>query len=170
VPPRKRGEGGRRGGRTRRAGHREPEPPPHRGARHALGEPPHARQRGGARPGAAPAGGGQGPHGETGPPPHTPPGHGDGERLGGASAAADMTPARYPGTTPAARLADPEKPWQADQKSVTTLPSGADGCLVPEAIPPLGGPLGAHGGMLRRVVGHRYHSHLGAQINCGIDS
>ena len=41
-----------------------------------------------------------------------------------------------------------EKPGQTDQKRGPTIPSGAHLCLVPEEVAPLGGPLGAHRGLL----------------------
>ena len=68
-------EGGRRGRRPRGARQGAPHPPPHRGARDALGAPPHAGQGGCAGTGGAVARCRQGPHGQPGAPPHTAQGH-----------------------------------------------------------------------------------------------
>jgi hypothetical protein len=67
-------------------------------------------------------------------------------------------------------LEDQAQPWQTDQTSGATLPRGADVCLVPAEIPPLGRPGGTHGCVLRGIAGYRYHSHLDAESNSGIDS
>jgi len=150
------GAGWRRGRRPRRAGHGPPPPQPHRGERDAVSAPSHASPRGGARPGGARAGRGQGPHGPTGASPPTPQGHGDGARRGCPRAAATAPATGAPGAAAAARLADQEKSWQTAQKSGATMPRGADVRLVPEEIAPCGGPVGAPCGLLRRVSGDRH--------------
>jgi hypothetical protein len=161
---------GRRGRRARGARPGEPPPQPHRGARQALGAPRHAGQGGGAGAGGAVARGGQGAHGPTRPPPHASQRDRDGERVGCDSAAATATATWSPGTAPAARLADEEKPWPTPQKSGATVPSRTNLCLVSEAISSPGRPLGTPRGVLRGVPCDGYDPHLDSEINSGTDS